>query len=177
MLDCMSAIPWKAGLFQVPHCILKRSWYLWLLKCSSGPVLTSAQGGKETLWDCVKYYPHHYYPNPSTTFVGFSFWSAQCIGHLLLYTDYVLPMHSTLTWHFIKIYTLEMPGWTPLCLHNYFSSSYHTLNTFLIDFGPYWHDSIAQLLQIQIANLPFHRIPKVSLLDWDLVTVQAIWMQ
>ncbi len=40
------------------------------------------------------------------------------------------------------------------------------LETFPRDFGPYWHDSITQLLQIcrlhiHDANLSFHHIPKV----------------
>ncbi len=53
---------------------------------------------------------------------------------------------------------------------NYLNSSWHKFNklqeTFLTDFGPYWLDSITQLLQIHRlhihdANLPFHHIPKV----------------
>ncbi len=45
------------------------------------------------------------------------------------------------------------------------------LETFLRDFGLYWHESITQLqqicrLHIHDANLPFHHIPK---------TVEAIW--
>ncbi len=75
----------------------------------------------------------------------------------------------TLTGHFIR-YTLLVPYWTPFCLQNCFNSSWHRFNkvleTFLTDFGPYWHDSITQLLQIyrlhiHDANLPFHHIPKV----------------
>ncbi len=57
----------------------------------------------------------------------------------------------TLTGHFIR-YTLFVPGWTPFCLQNCLNSSWHRFNkmleTFLRDFGPYWHDSITQLLQI-----------------------------
>ncbi len=42
------------------------------------------------------------------------------------------------------------------------------LETFLRDFGPYWHESMTQLLlicrlHIHDANLPFHRIPKCSI--------------
>lgn len=53
------------------------------------------------------------------------------------------------------------------------------LETFLRDFAPYSHDSITQLLQIcwlliLDVNLPH---PKDALLDWDLVTVEAIWAQ
>ncbi len=75
----------------------------------------------------------------------------------------------TLTGQFIR-YTLLVPGWTLFCLQNCFNSSWHRLNkvleTLLRDFGPYWHDSITQLLQIcrlhiHDANLSFHHIPKV----------------
>ncbi len=75
----------------------------------------------------------------------------------------------TLTGHFIR-YTLLVPGWTPFCIQNCLHSSWHRFNkvleTFLRDFGPYWHDSITQFLQIcqlhiHDANLPFHHIPKM----------------
>ncbi len=75
----------------------------------------------------------------------------------------------TLTGYFIR-YPLLVPGWTPFCFQNCLNSSWHrfdkVLETFLRDFGPYWHDSITQLLQIcrlhiHDANLPFHHIPKV----------------
>ncbi len=75
----------------------------------------------------------------------------------------------TLTGHFIR-FTLLVPGWTPFCLQNCLHSSWHRFNkvleTFLRDFGPYWHNSVMQLLQIcrlhiHDANLPFHHIPKV----------------
>ncbi len=76
---------------------------------------------------------------------------------------------NTLTGHFIT-YTLLVPGWTRFCLQNCLNSSWHrfkkVLETFLRDFGPYWYDSITQLLQIcrlhiHDANLPFQHIPKV----------------
>ncbi len=89
-------------------------------------------------------------------------------------TQYNISQHhvsncDTLAGHFIR-YTLLVPGWTPFWLQNYLNSSWHRFNkvleTFLRDFGPYWHDSIKQLLQIcrlhiHDANLPFHHIPKV----------------
>ncbi len=59
---------------------------------------------------------------------------------------------------------------TPVCLQSCLNSSWHRFNkvleTFLRDFGPYWHDSITQFLQIcrlhiHDVNLPFHHIPKV----------------
>ncbi len=57
----------------------------------------------------------------------------------------------TLTGHFIR-YTLLVPEWTPFCLKNCNNYLWHRLNkvfeTFLRDFGPYWHDSFTQLLQI-----------------------------
>ncbi len=54
------------------------------------------------------------------------------------------------------------------------------LETFFRDFGPYWHDSITQLLQIcrlhiHELNLTFH--PKGALLDWELVTMETIWVK
>ncbi len=73
---------------------------------------------------------------------------------------YILTGHG----HFIR-YTLLVPGWTPFCLQNWLNSLWHRFNkvleTFLRDFGPYWHDSITQLLQIcrlhiHDVNLPFH---------------------
>ncbi len=88
----------------------------------------------------------------------------------------------TLTGHFIR-YTLLVPGWTPFCLQNCLNSLWHRFNkvleTFLWDFGPYWHDSIMQLLQIcrlhiHDVNLPFHHIPKV--LYWiEIWWLEAIW--
>ncbi len=71
------------------------------------------------------------------------------------------------------LYTLLVPGWIPFFLQNGLNSSWHRFNkvleTFLRDFGPYWHDSITQLLQICLLhihdeNLSFHHIPK--LLYW-----------
>ncbi len=75
-----------------------------------------------------------------------------------------LPLSHTGT-HFIR-YTLLVPGWTPFCLNSLWHRFNKVLETFLRDFGPYWHDSITQLLQIcrlhiHDANLPFHHIPKV----------------
>ncbi len=84
----------------------------------------------------------------------------------------------TLTGHFIR-YTLLVPGWTPFCLQNCLNSSWHRFNkvleTFLRDFGPYWHDSITQLLQIcwlliHDGNLPFHHTTKV--LYW----IEICWL-
>ncbi len=74
--------------------------------------------------------------------------------------------HWLLTGHFIR-YTLLVLGLTPFCLQNCLNSSWHRFNnvmeTFLRDFGPYWHDSITQLLlicrlHIHDANLRFHHI-------------------
>ncbi len=89
-------------------------------------------------------------------------------------TQYNISQHhvsncDTLAGHFIRC-TLLVPGWTPFWLQNYLNSSWHRFNkvleTFLRDFGPYWHDSITQLLQIcrlhkHDVNLSFHHIPKV----------------
>ncbi len=90
--------------------------------------------------------------------------------HILdLICIYIYIHTHTLTGHFFR-YTLLVPGWTPFCLQNCLNYSWHRFNkvleTFLRDFGPYWHDSIMQLLQIcqlhiHDGNLPFHHIPKV----------------
>ncbi len=89
----------------------------------------------------------------------------------LLFWNVWIPGKITLTGHFIRN-TLLVPDWTPFCLQNCLNSSWHRFNkvleTFLRDFGPYWHDSITQLLQIcrqhiYDANLPFHHIPKCSI--------------
>ncbi len=57
----------------------------------------------------------------------------------------------TLTGHFIR-YNLLAPVWTHFCRQNCLNSSWDRFNkvleTFLRVFGPYWHDSITQLLQI-----------------------------
>lgn len=45
------------------------------------------------------------------------------------------------------------------------------LKTFLWESGSYWHDGIIQLMQICIPVAPY---PEVSLLDWDLVTMETI---
>ncbi len=73
-----------------------------------------------------------------------------CIMFLIIQrpiVNYSLHIY-TLTGHFIR-YTLLVPGWTPFCLQNCLNSSWHSFNkvleTFLRDFGPYWHDSITQL--------------------------------
>ena len=76
-------------------------------------------------------------------------------------------IHSTR--HFFR-YTLPVPGWTPFCLQNCLNSWWQRFNklleTFLWDFGPYWHDSITQLLQIcwqhiHDTNLLLQHISKV----------------
>ncbi len=72
---------------------------------------------------------------------------------------------NTLTGYFIR-YTLLVPGWTGPLFPSELPWFNKVLETFLRDFGPYWHDSITQLLQIcqlhiHDANLPFHHIPKV----------------
>ncbi len=87
---------------------------------------------------------------------------------LYIYIYIYIYIHS-LTGYFIR-YTLLVLGWTPFCLQSCLNSSWHRFNkvlkTFLRDWGPYWHDSITQLLQIcrlhiHDANLPFLRIQKV----------------
>ncbi len=67
---------------------------------------------------------------------------------------------------------------------SYFELVWHRFNkvleTFLRYFGSYWHDSITQLLQIcshPWCESPISPHPKGALLDWDLVTVEAIWVK
>ncbi len=103
-------------------------------------------------------------------------------SELAIYKKWYIHTH-TLTGHFIR-YTLLVPDLTRFCLQNCLNSSWHIFNnmlkTFLRDFGPYWHDRITQLLQI--CRLHIHESlvpphPKGALLDWDLVTVEAIWVK
>ncbi len=91
----------------------------------------------------------------------------------------------TVTGHFIR-YTLLVPGWTPFCLQNCLNSSWYRFNkvleTFLRDFGPYCHDSItAVAADLSTAHpwceSPSYTTSKGALLDWDLVTVEAIWVK
>ncbi len=96
------------------------------------------------------------------------FWMCQRRSDITSYRHYIQSICiGTLTGHFIR-YTLLVT--LPFCLQNCLNSSWHRFNkvleTFLRDFGPYWHDSITQLLQIcrlhiHDVNLPFHHIPKV----------------
>ncbi len=96
-----------------------------------------------------------------------------------MFTFYVLLSYKYRLHLYLSIYIHSLatllgaalvPGWTPFCLQNCLNSSLHRLNkvleAFVRDFGPYWHDSITQLLQIcrlhiHDVNLPFHHIPKV----------------
>ncbi len=72
-------------------------------------------------------------------------------------------MAYTLTGHFIR-YTLLVLGWTPFCLQNRLISSWHRFNkvleTFFRYFGPYWDDSITQLLQICQLHIHDENLPK-----------------
>ncbi len=93
--------------------------------------------------------------------------------YIHMYTLYIIYIY-TLTGHFI-MYTLLVLGWTPFCLNSSWDRLNKVLETFLRDFGPYWHDSITQLLQIcqlriHDANLRSHHIPKV--LYW----IQIWWL-
>ncbi len=95
-----------------------------------------------------------------------------CFVYVYIHTNTHTHTHThthTLIGHFIR-YTLLVPGWTHFCLQNCLNSSWHRFNkvleTFLRDFGSYWHDSITQFLQIcrlhiHDVNLSFHHIPNV----------------
>ncbi len=89
-------------------------------------------------------------------------------------------MHITFTGHLFR-FTLLVLGRTPLCLQNCLNASWHRFNKmleiFLRYFGPYWHESITQLLQIcrlhiHDAILPFHHIPKVL---YTLISISRCW--
>ncbi len=88
----------------------------------------------------------------------------------------------TLTSHFIR-YTLLVPDWILFCLQNCLNSSWHRFNkvleTVLRDFGPYWHHAVAADLSAAHpwCESPVPPHPKGALLDWDLVTVEAIWVK
>ncbi len=91
---------------------------------------------------------------PKTKLTSYVLWYISkikdCTTHRYTYI-YIYIYIYTLTGHFIR-YTLLVPGWTPFCLQNCLNYSWHRFNkvleTFLRDFGPYWHDSITQLLYI-----------------------------
>ncbi len=104
--------------------------------------------------------------------------------HIHIYIYYTHTHTHTHTGHFIR-YTVLIQSWTHFCLQNCFNSSWHRFNkvleTFLRDFDPYWHDSITQLLQICRLHIhdesPVPPHPKGALLDWDLGTVEAVWVK
>ncbi len=85
---------------------------------------------------------------------------------LLLRTHFKLTSYIyiyTLTGHFIR-YTLQVLGWAFFCLQNRLNSLWHRFNkgleTFLRDFGPYWHDSIMQFLFFKYSDQPvWHQQP------------------
>jgi len=73
----------------------------------------------------------------------------------------------TFTSCFVR-YTSLVPCWTTLCLQNCLNFSWYkfknVLQTFLRDFGSYWHNSVTLLLQIcrlkiHYVNLPLHCNP------------------
>ncbi len=82
---------------------------------------------------------------------------------------YVCTVYIHTYWPLYQVH-LASTGLDPFCLQNCLNSSWHRFNkvleTLLRDFGPYWHDSITQLLQIcrlhiHDENLSFHHIPKM----------------
>lgn len=86
---------------------------------------------------------------------------------------------AVVTGHFTS-YTLMDP--LPIWLQNCLTSSWHRLNKVLETslkrfWHRHWHDSEIQLLHIHDANLRFHHIQKNALLDYDLVTADAIWVK
>ncbi len=92
-----------------------------------------------------------------------------CLSHIYTHTHTHTHIYIILNVYTHR-YSLLVSGWTPFCLQNCLNSLWHRFNkvleTFLRDFGPYWHDSITQLLQIcrlhiHDDNLSFHHIPKV----------------
>ncbi len=99
---------------------------------------------------------------------------------IILFSVYVYIYTYTLTGCFMR-YTLLVPSWTPFCLHFSWHRFNKGLETFFRYFGPYWHDSITLLLYLSAAQpwcespVPPH--PKGALLDWDLGTVEAIWVK
>ncbi len=80
---------------------------------------------------------------------------------------------------------LLVPGWTHFCLQNCFNSSWHSFNRWLKHSSEILvHiDMIAShgccrfigcTSMMWISRSPH---PKAALLDWDLVTVEAIWVK
>ena len=113
-----------------------------------------------------------------TEFTGFIPMGSRWMLGVLTIVGAVHFWYYTLTSHFIR-YSLLVLGWTPFFLQNCLNSLWHRFNkalkTFHRGFGPYWHDSIMQLLQIcclhiHDVNLPFHHIPQrcsIGLRFWD----------
>ncbi len=90
-------------------------------------------------------------------------------------TERTFPQHSNLL-RCTCIYTLTN------CLNSSWHKFNEVLETFLSYFGTYWHESIMQMLQIcrhahPWCNSPIPPHPQGALLDWDLVTVEAIWVK
>ena len=101
----------------------------------------------------------------------------------LLNVQYTQMWIHTLTGHFIWC-TLLIPDWNLFSLQNRLNSSFRgtdsTLETFLRDSGPYWHNGmVAGDLSVAhpwcVSAAPPH--PKGALLDWDLLTVEVIGVQ
>ncbi len=71
--------------------------------------------------------------------------------------------------------------WCTIFVYILFDVSNKVLETLLRDFGPYWHDSITVAADLSSGHpwreslVPPH--PKAALLDWDLVTVEDIWVK
>ncbi len=90
--------------------------------------------------------------------------------YIYMYYMYVCVCVCILNGHFIR-YTLLVPGWTPFCLQNCLKE----LETFLRDFVPYCCRFVGCISMMWISCSPPHT--KGALLDWDLVTVEAIWVK
>lgn len=77
--------------------------------------------------------------------------------------------------------TLLVLGWTPFVYRTvqflYCTYSNKVLETFLRDSGPCWHDGIIQVLQISQPQIHDVNLLLRALLDSDLLTVEAIWVQ
>ncbi len=115
--------------------VMKKNW-----TCSAAPLeLTLASS---FIRKCMRLIVHFYSELTSNS------------RHIYIYT---------LTGHFIR-YTLQVLGWAFFCLQNRLNSLWHRFNkgleTFLRDFGPYWHDSIMQFLFFKYSDQPvWHQQP------------------
>lgn len=87
----------------------------------------------------------------------------------------------SLTGHFLN-QTMLVLGWMPFCLQSFLKLSCHTFNKvlekFLRYFGPHWHDSVTQVLQIYRLHIEDGNLQSCYIENkLCLIEVQSLWSQ